>query len=117
MNQQVISQTTQRELDRLFANAALISDHGVIVAVNRAWQAFAATNRCSMQDYGIGANYLQICETAANTGIEEARIVAAGIRSVAAGKRRRFVYHYDNSWRVECWQVAAGLIVAHFPVV
>lgn len=117
MHSQVISQATQRELDRLFANAVLISDDGVIVAVNRAWQAFATANRCSMEDQGIGANYLQICETAANDGVEEARIVAAGIRNVAHGKRRRFVYHYDNCWRVECWRVSSGLIVAHFPVV
>ncbi|HAY78682.1 MAG TPA: hypothetical protein DCY79_02610 [Planctomycetaceae bacterium] len=116
MSHQSIAPTTQQDLDRLFANVALLNDDGTITQVNRAWQTFANANHCAMNDYGVGSNYLQICDTAANTGLEEARMVAAGIRQVISGHCKRWVYHYEDGWRVECWQVASGLIVAHFPI-
>lgn len=115
MPEQTAHQIAQPELDDLRANAALLRDDGTIVAVNHAWEVFAEANRCSQQ-HGLGSNYLDVCAVAANEGVEDARVVATGIRSVINRQRSRFIYQYDDDWRLEVWSSGAGIVVAHFPI-
>ncbi len=72
-------------LDALPAQIALLDAEGVIRAVNHSWRGFAMTNDLDQQDFGVGQNYLDVCERATGDCSEEARTTARGIRSVLRG--------------------------------
>ncbi|HSI87699.1 MAG TPA: PAS domain-containing protein [Pyrinomonadaceae bacterium] len=79
-------------LDSVPANIAILGPDGVIVAVNAAWREFGAANGLT-DDCGIGINYIELCREAAPF-IVEARPMAAGLRSVLAGKASEFTIEY-----------------------
>jgi anti-anti-sigma factor len=62
---------------------ALLDRQGVIVAVNRAWRAFAAANHGDPARTGAGVSYLAACAAAGDDPV--AREVAAAIRQALAG--------------------------------
>jgi anti-anti-sigma factor len=62
---------------------ALLDRQGVIVAVNRAWRAFAAANHGDPAGTGAGVSYLAACAAAGDDPV--ARDVAAAIRQALAG--------------------------------
>jgi anti-anti-sigma factor len=62
---------------------ALLDRQGVIVAVNRAWRAFAAANHGDPARTGAGVSYLEACAAAGDDPV--AREVAAAIRQALAG--------------------------------
>lgn len=110
-------------LDALGAHIAVLDESGVIIYVNKAWRAFAEDNAYSGKDYGIGSNYLKICENAARSS-EEARAVAKGIRSVRLRETEEFHMEYpchsptERRWFVVRvtrfnWYGLTRLIVAH----
>jgi PAS domain-containing protein len=80
-------------LDSLPARVAIIDESGAIVAVNRAWRDFAATNGVAAGATE-GANYLRVCEAATGEGAREAARFAEGIRSVLSGERQEFTMEY-----------------------
>jgi PAS domain S-box-containing protein len=80
-------------LDNLPARVAIIDKSGVIVAVNRAWQEFAATDDGAARATE-GVNYLRACEEATGDGAREAARFAEGIRSVLSGQRQEFTMNY-----------------------
>lgn len=81
-------------LNALSAHIAIIDAHGVIVETNRAWQAFAASEKQdSSQDF-IGVNYLAVCDAADGPDARDAHTVAAGIRSVIKGEVLEFLFDY-----------------------
>jgi PAS domain S-box-containing protein len=88
------SEDHQRTLDSLSAHIAIIDGTGTIVAVNKAWRAFARANGASAQKYAVGANYLRACDSAAGAYSEEAAPFAEGIRSVLSGQREKFELEY-----------------------
>ena len=50
----------------LEAHVAVIDDRGVIVSTNAAWERFAASEAQGVPgQYGVGADYLAVCRTAA----------------------------------------------------
>src|SRR5687767_14528480 len=51
-------------LNALPAHIALLDTQGQIVSVNDAWQRFASVNLFLAPGYGIGLNYLEICDRA-----------------------------------------------------
>ncbi|MBD3307580.1 PAS domain S-box protein, partial [candidate division KSB3 bacterium] len=55
-------QFLQLTLNALSANIAILDETGTIVAVNAAWQRFGEANGLQWADYGIGRNYLEVCE-------------------------------------------------------
>ncbi|MBW7939799.1 MAG: PAS domain S-box protein, partial [Candidatus Omnitrophica bacterium] len=57
-------QFLQSIIDSLFSSIAVLDHHGVILTVNRAWKRFADENNNRDSYYGIGKNYLRVCETA-----------------------------------------------------
>ena len=74
-------------LDSLPAHMALLDRNGNIVSVNRAWKEFAHANECHSENYGVGMNYLAICE-------RDAQHVGLGIGKVLSGESAIFEHDY-----------------------
>ncbi len=74
-------------LDALHDNIAIVDRDGVIVHVNQAWSDFAQANASapSLASCLAGANYLAVCDRAADGGAHEARDVAAAVREALSG--------------------------------
>jgi len=81
-------------LDALPASLVLLDSQGIIVTGNANWHHFADANSFPGEDHGIGANYLEICETATGECAEEATAAAQGIRNVIEGRRRETTLEY-----------------------
>jgi signal transduction histidine kinase len=69
----------------------ILDDAGRIVAVNAAWRTYADERGMQMPDYGVGQNYLAICE-AANT--PDSLACARGIRTVIRRQAHQFEFEY-----------------------
>ena len=72
----------QSVLDALTSHIAIIDEKGKIIAVNRVWRKFGEENGLRLEDAGIGANYLKVCDKARGKGSEEAANVAKTIRRI-----------------------------------
>src|ERR1700678_1073522 len=92
-------------LNALPAHIALLDAQGVIVSVNDAWRRFATVNFTKEQHrFGIGANYLEVCDQAMGQGSSETRLAATGIREVLDGSRKSFSIEYRcDSESQQCW--------------
>ncbi|WP_395740531.1 PAS domain S-box protein [Prosthecobacter sp.] len=84
----------QSTLDALTTHIAILDEHGTIVEVNSAWNRFAIENGFKSAGYGVGENYLTLCDRATGRFSEEAAVVAQGIRSVMAGSQPEFHLEY-----------------------
>jgi PAS domain S-box-containing protein len=85
----------QSTLDALSAHIAILDEQGTVVAINAAWRQFARQNSFLGSNYGIGANYLALCESAVGECAAEASGVAKGIRTVMAGQCSEFLLEYS----------------------
>lgn len=114
----------QSALDALSAHVAILDESANIIGVNAAWRRFADYNNFNRADYGIGMNYLLVCDNAAGLNSQEARWVGQGIRDVLSGKREEFNIEYPchsphlRRWFVVQitrfnWSGSQRLIVAH----
>ena len=81
-------------LNALPAHIALLDTQGRIISVNEAWRRFAGANALQSPGYGIGLNYLEICDSARGDDASEAQQAAAGIRSVLDGAAKSFSIEY-----------------------
>ena len=72
-------------LNALPAHAAVLDARGSILSANRTWQQFEAPERGCGPGPIVGRNYLDICDSTGESGVQEAQQVAAGIREVLAG--------------------------------
>ncbi len=81
-------------LDALPAHIALLDPQGVIISVNEAWRGFSGVNVLQGPEYGVGVNYLDVCDRAQGNDASEAEQVSAGIRSVLNGSKRIFSLEY-----------------------
>ena len=72
-------------LNALSAHIAVLDGTGRIVSVNEAWRRFGRENGLRDPAAGVGASYLDVCDRAAGGGDQLAAMVAAGLRSLAAG--------------------------------
>jgi len=81
-------------LDALPANVALLDGSGAIVSVNETWRQFASANDLDDEAFGVGSNYLRICDSAVGPDAREAVPVAAGIRAVLTGIQRSYSIEY-----------------------
>jgi PAS domain S-box-containing protein len=111
-------------LDALLAHVAILDETGTIITVNRAWRRFAETNSTNPGGLAEGANYLAVCDTAAEPDSEGAAEFAAGIRAVLQDAQDEFVLEYpchsptEKRWfigRVTRFAADGGtcLVVAH----
>ena len=114
-------------LDALPAHIALIDAQGVVTSVNGAWRRFGEANGYLDAGLGVGANYLEVCDRASGHESESASAVAAGIRSVLAGRLQRYTFEYPADSPSECrWFVTTvtplpdtpprGAIVMHLNI-
>lgn len=91
-------------LNALGSHIAILDSGGTILEVNRAWRDFAQTNHLGMDLYGVGGNYLFVCDRAHGWEAGYARAAAAGIRAVARGERDYFYMEYPcHSPREDQW--------------
>ena len=81
-------------LDSISAHLAILDQDGVILETNNAWQSFAKRGKARDKVDFIGINYLSICDVSIGEDAEDARAVAAGIRSVISGDIKEFAYDY-----------------------
>jgi diguanylate cyclase (GGDEF)-like protein/PAS domain S-box-containing protein len=114
-------------LDGLTAHVCVLDEQGTILAVNRAWRAFAVDNEGAGADLHEGANYLQVCARALVSHLPdgaEASVFAGLLREVLAGQRQQFELDYPcHSPTVQRWYVvrvarmagnsAVRVVVAH----
>ena len=76
------------------ANLALVDEHATIIAVNEGWRRFADGNGYGGGDYGVGRDYLAVCESATDAGAPDAHKVADGIGAVLRGETSYFAHEY-----------------------
>lgn len=81
-------------IDALAAHIVVLDSTGAIVAANAAWRRFSKENRGDEQRCGVGANYLTVCESAADSGTVEAHAVVTGIRQVLSQQQKEFSLTY-----------------------
>jgi PAS domain S-box-containing protein len=84
----------QSALNALSAHIAILDQSGTIIAVNTAWNNFAKQSTFLGNNYGVGTNYLSLCESAVSACAGEAPAVAKGIRSVMARECDEFRLEY-----------------------
>lgn len=77
-------------------NVAILDNEGSIIAVNEAWREFADANGMVSAGYGVGANYVSICEAA--RGNEWADRAAKSVRAMLSGDvaESSFIYPCDG---------------------
>ncbi|HEU4569164.1 MAG TPA: response regulator [Gemmatimonadales bacterium] len=114
-------------LDALPAQIALVDGAGIILAVNESWRRFAAANAMADPGFGVGRDYLAVCDRAFGDCAEEAHAVAQGIRRVLSGELPQFALEYPcHSPAEKRWfrlmvsplraGTAAGAVVMHVNV-
>lgn len=113
----------QSTIDALATPIAILEEDGTIVAVNSPWHRFSCGNGLDERTCGVGTNYLTACGDAAGAAADDARRIADGIRSVAAGRQNEFYHEYpcrafDERWysvRVTGFRNDSGsrIIVTH----
>ncbi|ABD89287.1 hypothetical protein [Rhodopseudomonas palustris] len=81
-------------LDPLPAHVVLLDEAGDIVVTNSGWRRFARENTLNDHAYCVGRNYLEICEQAFRSGVQDGRAVADGIRSVLNDNVEQFKLDY-----------------------
>ena len=81
-------------LNALPAHIALIDHEGAILSVNDGWQHYATANGSSDESFGLGRNYLTVCDSALGVCSDEAHRAAAGIRQVLQGRAQEFSLEY-----------------------
>lgn len=60
----------EHALNALSAHIAVLDVTGEIIAVNRSWCQFGLDNGASATTYGVGVNYLHVCDTACGPNSE-----------------------------------------------
>lgn len=118
----VSEQFRKEVLDSLSAHVAVLDASGVIVSVNRVWERAALLNDPSgLARVSTGANYLTVCERAADSS-SEVRRTLGGILDVLAGKKQVFEREYLCAWlghqqwfsmRVTPLSDRRGCVIAH----
>jgi diguanylate cyclase (GGDEF)-like protein/PAS domain S-box-containing protein len=81
-------------LNALPACIAVLDVVGRVLSVNEMWGRLTAGNALHGPAYGVGTNYLHMCDRVRGLNSIEAHRAAAGIRSVLAGGRKSFSMEY-----------------------
>jgi PAS domain S-box-containing protein len=84
----------QETLDSLSIHLAILNEQGVIVAVNDSWRHFGMTNQYEDSNWGVGRNYLGICQDAIGAQNEDARKAAEAIQQLLCGEKDSFQMEY-----------------------
>ncbi len=76
----------QEVLDALTSHIAILDEQGDIVAVNAAWRKFGQMNGFVGANFGVGDNYLRVCDHTTGEDRDSANQVAAAIRRIISGE-------------------------------
>ena len=86
---------SQAILDTLASHVAVVNADGAIIAVNKAWTAFAAANgHLGLAGIGVGANYLDVARRTTGPYSEEGQAAYSGIKDVLDGSLPQFSLEY-----------------------
>jgi PAS domain S-box-containing protein len=104
-------------LDALPANIALLDSAGIVTSVNEGWRRFADANGPQSPAYGIGLDYVAICERAASEDSPGAQPAAEAVRGCLAGGAPSAAIEYPcHSPTEQRWFVMTVTAVSHaFP--
>ncbi|MFC7335546.1 PAS domain S-box protein [Haloferula chungangensis] len=80
-------------IDALTSHLAVLDEQGVILEVNHAWRDFAEMNDFVGQKWGVGLNYVELCETSTGECADDGKI-ARGIRDVLSGRAELYECEY-----------------------
>ena len=69
-------------LDSTPAQIAVLDNKGDIIVVNEAWREFGRSNGAEGLNFGVGSNYLSICESALNEADTEVDEVSSKLRDI-----------------------------------
>ncbi|MCG8356534.1 MAG: ATP-binding protein [Kiloniellales bacterium] len=98
-----LSERQAATLNSLPAHIALLDQDGAIIAVNEQWRKFGVQNGYAGNSFGLGSNYLEVCDSAVGDCAEEASMVARKLRDVLAGRSKevdvRYPCHSPNQKR------------------
>ena len=84
----------QALINSLPAHIAVLDAYGNVIDVNDQWRHYGERNDNADAEFGVGRNYIAVCEQAVDNCAEEARQVAAGLREVLSGQAERFELEY-----------------------
>jgi PAS domain S-box-containing protein len=84
-------------LDAMPVSVAILAQSGAIVRVNQLWRHFALRNNYAHGNFGIGLNYLSICDEAARDNPDLLGDMPQKLRDVLAGTSSGFEFEYDGS--------------------
>ncbi len=104
-------------LDALTNHIAVLDEVGVVIAVNAAWRRFAEGNGLLDPAYGIGTNYVQVCESNQGNQKEFAHAAAQGLRAIIEKRSNEFALEYpcDSQDRQEWYLLQATRIADEGP--
>jgi diguanylate cyclase (GGDEF)-like protein/PAS domain S-box-containing protein len=88
-------------LNALPAHIILLDTEGLIISVNDAWYQLTCRNALIDPTYGIGLDYLAVCDAAGEDCAFDAHNVAAGIREVLAGTAPCYSLEYPCQSPIE----------------
>ncbi len=112
-------------IDAVAANLCVLDRRGWILAVNKAWRDFFDRNhgQAEAQNYGVGSNYLALCDAATGPEAGDAGRMAEGIRAVIDGRLDAFGMEYacDSPSEQRCFMArvtrfhgdSGNVVVAH----
>lgn len=80
-------------MNAMSAHIAILDGKGTILAVNAAWARYADENQLPDPMCGIGANYLEVCQPAADNQDMDARIVSGAIEGICASEHPGPFHH------------------------
>ena len=112
-------------LNSLPQEIAVLDENGTIVAINHAWEVFAAENNAEPSAVAAGINYLDVCRAAASRGDTSSREALSGLEALLAGTLDEFTLEYPCQgpggmrWFVmhaTCGSPGPGLIVCHIDI-
>lgn len=90
-----MEQFNQAVLNSLPTQIAVVDAHGIVVAVNDAWNAFAEMNGATeITATGVGSNYFEICRRAVAMGDEAGARALEGMQAVLNGALVEFEMEY-----------------------
>ena len=87
----------QAALDGLSSHVCVLDQRGTLIAVNRAWRNFSASNGGSVDSAYVGINYLDVCDQASRAKTHpapEAAQMGAQLKDVLLGTRQEFRLEY-----------------------
>jgi DNA-binding CsgD family transcriptional regulator len=86
-------------MDNFPASAAILNESGIILYVNEAWRLFAGEHGLADQDYGVGKNYMDLCQVMLDQPPLEMEAVVAKLGQVMKNERAEVCLEFACSCR------------------